>query len=132
MRESVPKRAAMLIVLSTKVVFAAIIARIAPCIVSGVGGKMLSAKLLSPASNERPVRNNSGSVGSIKMRITPVPFVPGMPQREAIQAPRRGHSVAYRSAAQLIVWCLAYLSRRCPSRLLAQQDAWQVLVHLWW
>src|SRR6266516_1199777 len=102
MRESVPKRAAMLIVLSTKVVFAAIIARIAPCIVSGVGGKMLSAKLLSPASNERPVRNRRGSVGSIKIRITPGPFVLGTPQREAIRAPQQDHSVAYQSVTRLI------------------------------
>src|SRR5258708_15072441 len=102
-RISVPNRAAMLMALFTSVVFAAIIARIAPCIVSGVGGKMLSAKLLSPASNGRPVRNNSGSVGSIKMRITPDPFVLETPQREAIQAPLRDHNVAYRSGVRLIV-----------------------------
>src|SRR5947209_6637910 len=102
-RISVSNRAAMLIVLSKSVVLAAIIARIAPCIVSGVGGNILSAKLFSPASNGRPVRNNSGSVGSIKMRITPDPFVQGTPQREAIQGPRRGHNVAYRSAIRLNV-----------------------------
>src|SRR5258708_39431313 len=102
-RISVPNRAAMLMELSTSVVFAAIIARIAPCIVSGVGGKILSAKLLSPASNGRPVRNNSGSVGSLKMRITPDPFVLGTTQREDIAAPRRDRNVAYRSGARLIV-----------------------------
>src|SRR5438876_11888052 len=104
----------MLIVLFTSVVCAAIIARIAPCIVSGVGGKRLSAKLLSPASKGRPVRNSSGSVGSIKMRIIPAPFVLGTPLREATQTPRRGHNVADRNAIQLIEWCLVCACRRYP------------------
>src|SRR2546425_13375111 len=96
-RISVPNFAAMLMVLFTRVVCAAIIARIAPCIVSGVGGKRLSAKLLSPASNGRPVRNSSGSVGSMKMRITPAPFVLEMLLQGAIQAPQQGHNVADQS-----------------------------------
>src|SRR6266702_1649252 len=113
-RISEPNLAAIPIVLFTRVVCAAIIARIAPCIVSGEGGKMLSAKLLSPASNGRPVRNSSGSVGSIKMRITPAPFVLGMPPREATQAPQRGHNVADQNAIQLIEWCLVCACRRHP------------------
>src|SRR5579885_2326120 len=86
----------------------------APCNVSGVGGKIDSARLFSPASNGRAVRKSKGSVGSMKRRIILAPFVPGIPSPVTSPGLQQGHTACPLHAVQstapvlfsVVVFCL--------------------------